>query len=74
VSDRSEIGRIERSLHALLTALEDHRDAQPPSPPKILSSADLCRMSPVEGLLSNPIDRALRLGIHELGKRLYQIG
>jgi hypothetical protein len=74
MSDRSEIGRIERALDMLLTACEDHRANQPPAEFRIISSAELVRLSPVEGLLDGPIGRALRLGIKKLGERLHDLG
>src|SRR5262245_32847144 len=74
MSDRSEvareIGRIIRALDLLLTACERHRN----TPIKIMTATELVSMSPVEGLLDDPIGRSLRLGIRRLGERLDQLG
>ena len=40
----------------------------------VLSEAEFLAMGPIDGLLRNPVERSLKLGIKALGRRLNTLG
>jgi hypothetical protein len=71
-----EVDRIVIALDVLLVALFAHDAAKPvdKGPLKFISASDLPNISPIEGLLEDPIRKGLRLGMHLAGERLHYIG
>lgn len=71
-----EITLIEQALHAMLKAIREHEQSyrRIRKPLRLISWEQIGKQSPVHALLNDPIGEALRLGIKELGGRLYDLG
>jgi hypothetical protein len=69
-----EIVRIEAALDTLLAAITRRTLPRDSGTFVLLPLADFMKQSPVESLLTDPIGRALRLGVKRLGERLFALG
>jgi hypothetical protein len=80
LKQKDEIRRIEQSLDALLSAIDQHdawcdrAGVRPKLRPIDAEDLIATEFSPVEELLNRPVPAALRGGIKELGRRLFDLG
>jgi hypothetical protein len=65
-----EVDRIVAALDVLLDAL----DQVPAKKFKVISVRELLAASPIEGMLTDPINKSLRLGLRLCGERLHHLG